>query len=95
MVCSKARVFHHMHQLHPLLPVQYQRNSEHDSVLKVEPADFRTTHIKGWGLYKQGRQQEALGLLQKSWDLRMEYAVYDRTAFIHLEEVKKAGTSSR
>lgn len=66
-----------------------------DSALRAEPDDFRFMHIKGWGLYKQGRQQEALELLQKSWDLRMEYAVYDHTAFIHLEEMKKAGTSSK
>ena len=25
---------------------------------------------KGWGLFKQGKYQEALGVLQKSWDLR-------------------------
>jgi AraC-like DNA-binding protein/tetratricopeptide (TPR) repeat protein len=65
-----------------------------DSVLKVDPDDFRCMHIKGWGLYKQGRQLEALELLQKSWDLRMEYAVYDQTTFIHLEEVKKSITNS-
>jgi AraC-like DNA-binding protein/tetratricopeptide (TPR) repeat protein len=66
-----------------------------DSALRAEPDDFRFMHIKGWGCYKQGRQKEALELLQKSWDLRMEYAVYDRTAFIHLEEVKKANINSK
>jgi tetratricopeptide (TPR) repeat protein len=66
-----------------------------DTALKLKPDDFEFLHNKGWGLYKQGRQQDALELLQKSWDLRMEYAVYDHTAFMHLEEVIKAGTSSK
>ena len=62
-----------------------------DSALRVEPDDFQFLHIKGWGLYKQGNQQKALELLQKSWDLRMQKSVYDRSAYLHIEEVKKAG----
>jgi len=66
-----------------------------DSALRAEPDDFRFLHIKGWGLYKQGGQQQALKLLQKSWDLRKQYSVYDHTAYLHLEEVKKANTNSK
>ncbi|MGD0340456.1 MAG: helix-turn-helix domain-containing protein [Bacteroidales bacterium] len=60
-----------------------------DAALKLKPDDFEFLHIKGWGLYKQGRQQQALELLQKSWDLRKQYSVYDHTAFLHLEAAKK------
>jgi AraC-like DNA-binding protein/tetratricopeptide (TPR) repeat protein len=66
-----------------------------ERVLRGEPDNYRIMHIKGWGLYRKGRQKEALELLQKSWDLRMKYAVYDHTAFIHLEEVKKANINSK
>ena len=47
-------------------------------------------HTKGYGLYKQGKYNEALELLQESWDLRRERAVYDHNAFLHLEAAKKA-----
>jgi tetratricopeptide (TPR) repeat protein len=66
-----------------------------DKALKLKPGDFEFLHIKGWGLYKQGRQQQALELLQKSWDLRMQKSVYDRTAYLHIEAVKKAGSNSK
>ena len=65
-----------------------------DAVLKSKPDDFDFLQIKGWGLYKQGSQKQALELLQKSWDLRNQYSVYDHTAYLHLEEVKKAGSDS-
>jgi len=66
-----------------------------DSVLRAEPDDYIFMHIKGWGLYKNGRQQEALELLQKSWDLRMQKSVYDRMVYLQIEEVKKAGSNSK
>lgn len=61
-----------------------------DKVLEVIPANFIYLHTKGWGLYKQGKYKEALDVLQKSWDIRREKAVYDHEAFLHLEEAKKA-----
>jgi AraC-like DNA-binding protein/TolB-like protein/Tfp pilus assembly protein PilF len=63
-----------------------------DAALKSKPVDFDFLHIKGWGLYKQGSPKQALELLQKSWDLRNQYSVYDHTAYLHLEEVKKANS---
>ena len=66
-----------------------------DAGLKTNPEDFDFLHIKGWGKYKQGDQKQALELLQKSWDLRNQYSVYNHTAFLHLEEVKKAVTNYR
>jgi len=61
-----------------------------DKALKLSPEDYDCLHTKGWGLYKQGRYQEALETLQKSWDIRRELAIYDHEAFLHLEAAKKA-----
>jgi tetratricopeptide (TPR) repeat protein len=61
-----------------------------DKALKLRPEYYVYLHTKGWGLYKQGKYQEALDLLQKSWDLRMKNAIYDHNAFLHLEAAKKA-----
>jgi tetratricopeptide (TPR) repeat protein len=61
-----------------------------DKALKLRPEYYVYMHTKGWGLYKQGKYQEALELLQKSWDLRMKNAVYEINAFLHLEAAKKA-----
>jgi len=61
-----------------------------DKTLKLRPDYYLYQHTKGWGLYKQGKYQEALDLLQKSWDLRMKHAVYDHQAYLHLVAAKKA-----
>ena len=61
-----------------------------DTLMKLNPENYNYLHTKGWGLYKQGKYQEALKLLQKSWDLRKEKAIYNYEAFLHLEEAKKA-----
>jgi tetratricopeptide (TPR) repeat protein len=61
-----------------------------DSALKLRPDNYSYLHCKGWGLYKQGKYQESLDILQKSWDLRMKNAIYDHTAYLHLEAAKKA-----
>jgi tetratricopeptide (TPR) repeat protein len=61
-----------------------------EKVLELSPDDYPSLHTKGWGLYKQGKYQEAFEILQKSWDLRMKNAIYDHGAYLHLEEAKKA-----
>jgi len=61
-----------------------------DSVLKSNPDDFRYLHTKGWGLYKLGKYQVALNILQKSWDLRRDKGMYNHAAYLHLEAVKQA-----
>jgi Tfp pilus assembly protein PilF len=61
-----------------------------DRALGLSPDDYASLHSKGWGLYKQGKYQEALEILQNSWDLRMKNAVYNHDAFLHLEASKKA-----
>jgi Tfp pilus assembly protein PilF/TolB-like protein len=61
-----------------------------DKALEKSPENYKSLHVKGWGLYKQGKYQEALEVLQKSWDLRMKNAIYNHEAFLHLEAAKKA-----
>ena len=61
-----------------------------NKALELSPDNYEFLHTKGWGLYKERKYKEALDILQKSWDLRREKAVYDHTAFLHLEEAKKA-----
>ena len=58
--------------------------------LRISPDNYSYLHTKGWGLYKQGKYQEALDILQNGWDLRMKNAIYDHSEFLHLEEAKKA-----
>ena len=59
-----------------------------DKALELSPDNYNFTDIKGWGLYKQGKYEEALKLLEKSWDLKPYY--FDCGINIHIEEVKKA-----
>jgi len=58
--------------------------------LESDPDNYSFLDCKGWGLYKQGKYEEALGILQKSWDLRMQNAIFDHSAYLHLEAAKKA-----
>jgi tetratricopeptide (TPR) repeat protein len=68
-----------------------------DKALELSQGQYQWIFLdcKGWGVYKQGRYNEALDILQKSWDLRRAKAEYDHEAFLHLEEVKKAMASQR
>jgi len=61
-----------------------------DKALSLRPDSYNYLHHKGWGLFKLGKYQEALEILQKSWDLRKEKAVYNHEAWLHLEAAKKA-----
>jgi tetratricopeptide (TPR) repeat protein len=58
-----------------------------DKALKLVPDNYAFLDTKGWGLYKQGKYQEALEILQKCWD---SLPRYDYTINSHLEAVKKA-----
>jgi tetratricopeptide (TPR) repeat protein len=57
-----------------------------DKALKISPNDYLMIDTRGWGLYKQGKYQEALVVLQKSWDLK---PIYDHEVYLHLEAAKK------
>jgi tetratricopeptide (TPR) repeat protein len=61
-----------------------------EKALQINPDHYNNLHTKGLGLYKQGKYREALEILQRSWDLRREVAVYNHEAFLNLEAAKKA-----
>ena len=63
--------------------------------LEISPDNYNFLHTKGWGLFKQGNYKEALDILQKSWDLRMQNGIYSHDAFLHLEEARKAVASQK
>jgi tetratricopeptide (TPR) repeat protein len=58
--------------------------------LILKPDYYRYLDTRGWGLYRQGRYRDAVAVLEKSWDLRRQKAVYDHDAFLHLEAARKA-----
>ncbi len=60
-----------------------------EKALELSPDSYVYLDTKGWGLYKQGKYQEAYDMLQKSCDLLMENAVYNHDYFLHLEAAKK------
>jgi TolB-like protein len=60
-----------------------------DKELDSDRENYNYLHIKGWALYKQGKYQEALEILQNSWDLRMKKAMYNHSAYLHLQAAKK------
>jgi tetratricopeptide (TPR) repeat protein len=66
-----------------------------DKALELSPDNYKYLYCKGWGLFRQRKYQEALEMLQKSWDLRREKAVYDHGAFLNLEAAKKAVASQK
>jgi tetratricopeptide (TPR) repeat protein len=55
--------------------------------LELSHDEYYMLETKGWGLFKQGRYNEALELLNKSWDLS---PFYSHDTFLHLEAAKKA-----
>jgi tetratricopeptide (TPR) repeat protein/AraC-like DNA-binding protein len=59
-----------------------------DKALKLSPDKYSYLDTKGWGLYKQGRNEEALEFLEKSVELHKPLFSYKIN--LHIEEVKKA-----
>jgi AraC-like DNA-binding protein/tetratricopeptide (TPR) repeat protein len=66
-----------------------------DKALVINPNNHDYLDTKGWGLHIQGKNREALEILQKSWDLRMKNAIYNHEAYLHLEAAKKAVAGQR
>jgi tetratricopeptide (TPR) repeat protein len=58
-----------------------------EAALDLSPENPSHLHRKGWGLYKQGRYEEALALLERSWELRPSY---DHDHYQHLQAAQKA-----
>jgi tetratricopeptide (TPR) repeat protein len=63
-----------------------------DKALKISPNDYLMIDTRGWGLYKQRKYQEALDVLQKSWDLK---PFYDHEVYLHLDAAKKGCCQSK
>jgi tetratricopeptide (TPR) repeat protein len=63
-----------------------------DKALIIEPDNYLYLETKGWGLYKLGKYNEALLLIQRSWELK---PVYKHEIFLHLEAAKKAVASKK
>ena len=60
--------------------------------LKLNPDNYAYLDTKGWGLYKVGKYNEALNVLQKADSLKPNS---DPTVFIHIQEVEKALASQK
>jgi tetratricopeptide (TPR) repeat protein len=58
-----------------------------DKFMKVYPENSYYMATKGWGLYKQGKNLEALALLEKARDIRHDYY---HLLYLCIDEVKKA-----
>ena len=55
--------------------------------LMLRPDNWYYLDTKGWGLYNQGRYDEALKVLKDAWDLR---PYYDPEGYQHIQEVEQA-----
>ncbi len=63
-----------------------------DKAMNLRPNYYNYLDTKGWGLYKQGKNKEALEFLEKAWNLK---PVYDHEVYLHLEAAKKAVASQK
>ena len=63
-----------------------------NKALMSSPVNYKYLHTKGWGLYKQNKDEEALEMLEKGWNLKL---TYNHPLFLHLEEAKKTVTSQK
>ena len=55
--------------------------------LEFYPESYSYTHTKGWGLFMEGKHEESLKLLEKSWESR---PTYSHQHYLHIQEVKQA-----
>jgi TolB-like protein len=63
-----------------------------DKALKLNPNNYASIDTKGWGLFKLGKYEEALKLLEKSDSLK---PIYNHELYLHIQEVKKAITNQK
>jgi tetratricopeptide (TPR) repeat protein len=61
-----------------------------EKVLRSDPNNYNSMHIKGYALYKQGKYHQALDLMQLSWNLRMQQSIYNHRCYLQLEETRNA-----
>jgi tetratricopeptide (TPR) repeat protein len=57
-----------------------------EGILEQYPEYWPALDAKGWALYKLGRYEEALKLLQDSWDLKFAYS---HNGYLHIQEAEK------
>jgi tetratricopeptide (TPR) repeat protein len=55
--------------------------------LQLNPGRYSSFHWEGWGLYKQGKYDKALKLIEKADSLKPQY---NHTLYLHLEAARKA-----
>ncbi|KPK84186.1 MAG: hypothetical protein AMS27_10685 [Bacteroides sp. SM23_62_1] len=60
--------------------------------LDSRPDNYNYQYIKAIGLYKKGKYEETLGLLNKSWDSRI---YYDHEHYLLIKEVEEAVASQK
>ena len=58
-----------------------------NKAVELSPNNFNYMYTKGWGLYKIGKYEESLELLESSWDIRSRY---NHNHYVHIQEVKQA-----
>ena len=58
-----------------------------NKALEIITENWYNLDTKGWGLYKQGRYEEALDVLKYAWELR---PLYDHEGYWHIQEVEQA-----
>lgn len=58
-----------------------------EKALESDPDHYLYLDTRGWGLFKQGKYQEAVEFLEKSRESR---STYDHQVYLHLEEARKA-----
>jgi tetratricopeptide (TPR) repeat protein len=59
-----------------------------DKALPISPGNYSYLETKGWGLYKQGKFEEALDYFEKSREMQMP--LYNYELNLRIEKVKKA-----
>ena len=74
------------------LLINYDLNADEginliQKALELKPDEWYYLDTKGWGLYKQGRYEDALKILNDSWNLRPSYK---HRGYQHIQEVEKA-----
>ena len=63
-----------------------------NKALELSPDNYNMLDTKGWGLFKKGKFELALEILEKSWNLK---PFYNHELYLHLEEAKKAFNSKK
>lgn len=58
-----------------------------EKALEKIPDDSNMLDTRGWGLYKQGKYEEALKILKQSWELRGTYSL---EIYQHIQETERA-----